>query len=71
MHKRYCCIYCTFLNSFTDTLEYTLLLIVFQSMATETADVYAAGDIVEFPLFSVGGNSVNIQHWQMAHAHGR
>jgi len=40
-------------------------------MATETADVYAAGDIVEFPLFSVGGNSVNIQHWQMAHAHGR
>ncbi|XP_053375535.1 apoptosis-inducing factor 3-like isoform X2 [Mercenaria mercenaria] len=40
-------------------------------MATDKADVYAAGDIVEFPLFSSGGTNVNIQHWQMAHAHGR
>ncbi|XP_052800272.1 apoptosis-inducing factor 3-like isoform X2 [Mya arenaria] len=42
-----------------------------ENMATNVKDVYAAGDIVEFPLFSVGGKSVNIQHWQMAHAHGR
>lgn len=42
-----------------------------ENMATNQADVYAAGDIVEFPLFSVGGKNVNIQHWQMAHAHGR
>ena len=39
-------------------------------MATDKPHVYAAGDIVEFPLFSVGGKDVNIQHWQMAHAHG-
>lgn len=39
-------------------------------MATDKEDVFAAGDIVEFPLFSVGGTNVNIQHWQMAHAHG-
>ncbi|XP_060554576.1 apoptosis-inducing factor 3-like isoform X1 [Ruditapes philippinarum] len=42
-----------------------------ENMATDQADVYAAGDIVEFPLFTVGGTNVNIQHWQMAHAHGR
>lgn len=39
-------------------------------MQTNQSDVYATGDIVEFPLFSVGDNKVNIQHWQMAHAHG-
>ena len=43
---------------------------LFQNMATDQADVFAAGDIVEFPLFTVGGKNVNIQHWQMAHAHG-
>lgn len=42
-----------------------------ENMATNQPNVYAAGDIVEFPLFTVGGASVNIQHWQMAHSHGR
>ncbi|XP_052214021.1 apoptosis-inducing factor 3-like isoform X3 [Dreissena polymorpha] len=42
-----------------------------ETMATSVADVYAAGDIVEFPLFSAGDRNVNVQHWQMAHAHGR
>ncbi|BFZ18859.1 hypothetical protein BsWGS_21898 [Bradybaena similaris] len=40
-------------------------------MRTNLADVYAAGDIVEFPLFTVDNQNVNIQHWQMAHQHGR
>ena len=39
-------------------------------MATDQPDVYAAGDIVEFPLFTVGLKNANVQHWQMAHAHG-
>jgi len=42
-----------------------------ENMATDQPNVFAAGDIVEFPLFSVGGANVNIQHWQMAHHHGR
>ena len=40
-------------------------------MVTDQPDVYAAGDIVEFPLFTVGLKNANVQHWQMAHAHGR
>merc|ERR1719422_2060498 len=33
--------------------------------------VYACGDIVEFPLAAAGGKQANVQHWQMAHKHGR
>lgn len=40
-------------------------------MKTNVPDVYAAGDIVEFPLFTVDDKMANVQHWQMAHAHGR
>ncbi|KAJ8312314.1 hypothetical protein KUTeg_009687 [Tegillarca granosa] len=40
-------------------------------MKTNVPDVYAAGDIVEFPLFTVYDKMANVQHWQMAHAHGR
>ena len=39
-------------------------------MATNQPDVYACGDIVEFPLFTTGLKNANVQHWQMAHAHG-
>jgi len=35
-----------------------------------TEGVYAAGDIVRFPLPLVNGD-VNIGHWQIAHNHGR
>ena len=35
-----------------------------------TDDVYAAGDIVQFPL-PLAGKSVSIGHWQIAHNHGR
>lgn len=39
-------------------------------MKTNVEGIYAAGDIVEFPLFTAGDQQVNVQHWQMAHAHG-
>ncbi|KAK6192405.1 hypothetical protein SNE40_003876 [Patella caerulea] len=42
-----------------------------ERLQTNIPDVYAGGDIVEFPLFTVPGSNVNIQHWQMAHQHGK
>jgi len=39
-------------------------------MMTNLDDVYAIGDIAQFPLFIANDDSVNIQHWQMAHQHG-
>ncbi|XP_035825044.1 apoptosis-inducing factor 3 isoform X1 [Aplysia californica] len=42
-----------------------------KKMQTNVSDVYAAGDIVEFPLFTAGDQQANVQHWQMAHMHGR
>ena len=41
-----------------------------QSMKTSRDDVYAAGDLTEFPLFMAGDAKVNIQHWQMAGQQG-
>ena len=40
-------------------------------MKTNAAGVFAAGDIVEFPLFLNDDQQSNIQHWQMAHQHGQ
>jgi NADPH-dependent 2,4-dienoyl-CoA reductase/sulfur reductase-like enzyme len=42
-----------------------------QRMQTNVADVYAAGDVTQFPLFLANDELANIQHWQMAHQHGR
>lgn len=42
-----------------------------KKMETNMPGVYAAGDIVEFPLFTAGDQQSNVQHWQMAHQHGR
>ena len=39
-------------------------------MKTSADDVFAAGDIVEFPLMHMENNTVNVQHWQIAHAQG-
>lgn len=39
-------------------------------MKTNVPDVYAAGDIVVFPLATFGDQIANIQHWQMALKHG-
>ena len=35
-----------------------------------TDGVYAAGDIVRFPLPLINGET-NIGHWQIAHNHGQ
>ena len=40
-------------------------------MKTNVEGVYATGDIVEFPLFIADDQQANVQHWQMAHAHGK
>uniref|UniRef100_A0A914VVB9 Rieske domain-containing protein n=1 Tax=Plectus sambesii TaxID=2011161 RepID=A0A914VVB9_9BILA len=40
------------------------------TMKTNVDDVYAAGDIVTFPMAALELDNVNIQHWQMAHKHG-
>lgn len=42
-----------------------------KNMLTSAADVYAAGDIVEFPLMHMDNKTVNVQHWQIAHAQGK
>jgi len=39
-------------------------------MKTNLDDVFAIGDVVEFPLFIANDTIVNIQHYQMAHQHG-
>lgn len=46
-------------------------LVVNKMMETNQEGVYAIGDVAQFPLFLVNNESVNIQHWQMAHQHGR
>jgi NADPH-dependent 2,4-dienoyl-CoA reductase/sulfur reductase-like enzyme/nitrite reductase/ring-hydroxylating ferredoxin subunit len=46
-------------------------VVVDKNMKTNLDDVYAIGDIAQFPLFIANDDSVNIQHWQMAHQHGR
>ena len=33
--------------------------------------MFAAGDIVEFPLFINDNTASNVQHWQMANQHGK
>ncbi|KAM3934092.1 apoptosis-inducing factor 3-like isoform 2-T3 [Leptodactylus fuscus] len=42
-----------------------------QFMRTSVPDVFAAGDVVSFPLAMMDGHRTSIGHWQMAHAHGR
>ena len=52
---------------------YTLLFPtpVFALQYMKAADsVYAAGDIVRFPLPLINGET-NIGHWQIAHNHGQ
>ena len=39
-------------------------------MKTNKENIFAAGDIVTFPLFIADDQQANVQHWQMAHTHG-
>ena len=55
-------------------IRYNLHCVVYlhfplQYMKTNKADVFGAGDVVEFPLW-LADSEINIGHWQMAHAHG-
>ncbi len=40
-------------------------------MQTNVPNVWAAGDVVSFPLFTAADKKVSIGHWQLAHALGR
>ena len=40
-------------------------------MGTSVSSVWAAGDVVSFPLFLADGAKVSIGHWQLAQALGR
>lgn len=51
--------------------QYILPCVCSQRMETSVTDVYAAGDIVQFPLFIADDQPTNIQHWQMACQHGK
>lgn len=46
-------------------------IVVDKFMRTSHSGIYAAGDIVQFPLAMANCASVSIGHWQMAQEHGR
>ncbi|XP_064647805.1 apoptosis-inducing factor 3-like isoform X2 [Lineus longissimus] len=46
-------------------------VVVDKEMRTNKNNIFAAGDVVQFPLDMCGASKVSIGHWQMAHAHGR
>lgn len=46
-------------------------VIVSEMLETNIKGIYAAGDIVEFPLTAYENLRANICHWQMALSHGR
>ncbi|KAK2185912.1 hypothetical protein NP493_217g03019 [Ridgeia piscesae] len=60
-----------FLKEGSIALSQNGYIMVDKSMKTSRDDVYAAGDLTEFPLFMAGDAKVNIQHWQMAGQQGR
>lgn len=60
-----------FLKDSDVTLTPEGFVIVDKTMHTNLEGVYAAGDIVKFPLFVNRDELSNIQHWQMALKHGR
>ncbi|KAG2470473.1 AIFM3 factor, partial [Polypterus senegalus] len=44
---------------------------VTKTMQTNVSGVFAAGDVVTFPLAMRNNKKVNVPHWQMAHMQGR
>jgi len=60
-----------FLKSSNITMNERGFVTVDKRMKSSLEDVYVGGDIVEFPLFLANDALCNIQHWQMAHQHGR
>lgn len=56
--------------AFQDYFNSSIVSLTFQEMKTNKSNIFAAGDVVQFPLDMFGASKVNIGHWQMAHAHG-
>ncbi|KAM5181822.1 apoptosis-inducing factor 3-like [Mantella aurantiaca] len=61
----------SFLKGSRIALDSRGAIYVDQFMRTSVPDVFAAGDVVSFPLAMMEGHRANIGHWQMAHSHGR
>uniref|UniRef100_A0A673K824 Apoptosis-inducing factor 3-like n=1 Tax=Sinocyclocheilus rhinocerous TaxID=307959 RepID=A0A673K824_9TELE len=60
-----------FLKETSVEIDSRSAVVVDKFMKTNIPDVFAAGDVVSFPLPLVGHKRVNIGHWQLAQAHGR
>ncbi|XP_063306001.1 apoptosis-inducing factor 3-like isoform X1 [Pelobates fuscus] len=61
----------SFLKGYKVAVDRRGAIYVDEFMRTSVPDVFAAGDVVSFPLAMMEGHRVNIGHWQMAHSHGR
>ncbi|XP_077966795.1 apoptosis-inducing factor 3-like [Styela clava] len=60
-----------FLKSSSLQIDREGFIVVNKYLQTNLPDVYAAGAAVRFPLRYYGGKLVNVEHWQMAHYHGK
>uniref|UniRef100_A0A671M2U3 Apoptosis-inducing factor 3-like n=1 Tax=Sinocyclocheilus anshuiensis TaxID=1608454 RepID=A0A671M2U3_9TELE len=60
-----------FLKETSVEIDSRSAVVVDKFMKTNIPDVFAAGDVVSFPLPLVGHKRVNTGHWQLAQAHGR
>ncbi|XP_026853593.2 apoptosis inducing factor mitochondria associated 4 [Electrophorus electricus] len=60
-----------FLKGSTVQIDSRNAIVVDKFMRTNVTDVFAAGDVVSFPLSLSGHKKANIGHWQLAQAHGR
>ncbi|KAI2656280.1 Apoptosis-inducing factor 3 [Labeo rohita] len=60
-----------FLKETSVEIDSRKAVVVDKFMKTNIPDIFAAGDVVSFPLPLVGHKRVNIGHWQLAQAHGR
>ncbi|XP_030632608.1 apoptosis inducing factor mitochondria associated 4 [Chanos chanos] len=60
-----------FLKGSTIEVDSRNAVVVDKFMRTNVPDVFAAGDVVSFPLAMFGNRRVNIGHWQLAQALGR
>lgn len=60
-----------FLNNCGVSLSDGGYVAVDEFMGTSVSNVWAAGDVVSFPLFLADGEKVSIGHWQLAQALGR
>ncbi|MEE6469212.1 hypothetical protein FKM82_008539 [Ascaphus truei] len=60
-----------FLKGSKVAVDSTGAVYVDQYMRSSVPNIFAAGDVVSFPLAMMEGRRANVGHWQMAHSHGR